>query len=66
MNDTEKKILLERCRNCERSINERGKLCAWRSLSNDHCWDGMSEEEAHKEIKRQFDDVQTKIARGQI
>ena len=66
MNDAEKKILLERCRNCERGINERGKLCAWRSLSNDHCWDGMSEEEAHKEIKRQFDDVQTKIARGQI
>ena len=35
-------------------------------MSNDHCWDGMSEEEAHKEIKRQIDDVQTKIARGQL
>ena len=66
MNDMAKKILLERCRNCERAINERDKLCAWRSLSNDHCWDGMSEEEAHKEIARNFDYTQTKIRRGQI
>lgn len=66
MSELERKILAERCRNCERQIQESGKLCAWRSLSNDHCYDGMSVEAAHEEIARQFGDTRTKIERGQI
>ena len=35
-------------------------------LNDDYCFDGMNTEEAHREIKKNFDDFQTKIARGLV
>ena len=46
------KVLKARCNNCERSYREHGKLCPWRSISGDYCFDGMNTEEAHREIKK--------------
>lgn len=63
---TEDEILKAKCRNCESSYREHGKLCPWRSISGDYCFDGMNTEEAHREIKKNFDDFQTKIARGLV
>ena len=60
------KDLKARCNNCESSYREHGKLCLWRSISGDYCFDGMNTEEAHREIKKNFDDFQTKIARGLV
>lgn len=34
--------------------------------SGDYCFDGMNTEEAHREIKKNFDDFQAKIARGLV
>lgn len=59
-------ILKARCNNCESVYRQHGKLCPWRDLSGDHCFDGMNIEEAHREIKKNFDDFQTKIARGLV
>lgn len=64
MKMTEDKILKARCWNCEKTYREYGKLCPWRSLSNDYCFDGMTTEEAHKEIKKHFDEFQVEISRG--
>ena len=50
------KALKARCNNCERSYREHGKLCPWRSISGDYCFDGMNTEEAHREIKKTFDE----------
>lgn len=66
MKDMSKRILLARCRNCEEQMQRNGKACAWRSLSNDYCFDGMNNEEAHQEIQRNFDDFSTKLARGMV
>ena len=63
---TEDEILKAKCRNCESAYRQHGKLCAWRSISGDYCFDGMSTEEAHRKIKKNFDDFQTKIARGLV
>lgn len=54
------------CKNCEEAFHKYGKRCAWRSLSNDYCFDGMDTREAREEIKKQIDEFQTKIARGQV
>lgn len=59
-------ILKEKCNNCESSYREHGKLCPWRSISGDYCFDGMNTKEAHREIKKNFNDFQTKIARGLV
>ncbi len=66
MKDMSKRILLARCQNCEEQIQRQGKRCAWRSLGNDYCFEGMSNEEANAEISRNFKDFQTKIARELI
>lgn len=58
------KILLERCRNCEKTYHEYGKCCAWRSLGNEYCFDGKNNAEANAEITRNFNHFQTEIARG--
>ena len=47
MKDMSKRILLARCQNCEEQIQRQGKRCAWRSLGNDYCFEGMSNEEAN-------------------
>ena len=60
----EDEILKAKCGNCESAYREYGKLCPWRSISGDHCFDGMNAEEAHMEVKKHFDDFQTEIARG--
>ena len=60
----EDKILLERCRNCESVLHEYGKGCAWRSLGNEYCFDGRDNPNA--EITKNFDDFQTRIARGLV
>lgn len=64
----EDEILKDECRNCESAYNEYGKLCPWRSISGDYCFDltEMNVEEAHREIKKHFDDFKTKIARGLV
>lgn len=62
LNMNKKEILKARCNNCESSYRQYGKLCPWRSISGDYCFDGMNTEEAHREIKKHFDDFQTKIA----
>lgn len=66
MKDMSKRILLASCQNCEEQIQRQGKRCAWRSLGNDYCFEGMSNEEANAEISRNFQDFQTKIARELI
>ena len=66
MKDMSKRILLAGCQNCEEQIQRQGKRCAWRSLGNDYCFEGMSNEEANAEISRNFKDFQTKIARELI
>lgn len=58
--DRSKRILLARCNNCENRIRAYGKRCAWRSLSNDYCFDGMDIEAAHEKIGAEFDDF-TKV-----
>ena len=58
----EDEILKAKCRNCESAYRQHGKLCPWRSISGDYCFDGMNKEEARREIKKNFDDFQTKIA----
>lgn len=45
-------------------IKNRISMALRRSISGDYCFDGMNTEEAHREIKKHFDDFQTKIARG--
>jgi hypothetical protein len=62
MKDMSKRILLARCKNCENQYWEHGKRCAWRSLGNEYCFDGMSNEEAHEEIDKHFKSFQTQIA----
>lgn len=66
MKDMQKRILIARCRNCEEQMQRNGKACAWRSLSNDYCFDGMDNDEANKEITKNFSEFQTKISRGFI
>ena len=66
MKITEYEILKAKCNNCESAYHEYGKLCPWRSISGDYCFDGMNVEEAHWEIRKHFDDFQTKIARGLV
>lgn len=66
MSDLSKKILKAMCKNCEATFHKYGKGCPWRSLSNDYCFDGMDTREAREEIKKNFDEFQTKIARGQV
>jgi hypothetical protein len=61
---TKDEILKASCDNCESQIRQYGKLCPWRSISGDYCFDGMNTEEAHREIKKNFDDFQTEIARS--
>jgi hypothetical protein len=65
MSDLSFRILLEMCKNCEETFHKYGKLCASR-LCNNYCFDGMDTRDARKEIKKNFDDFQTKIARGQV
>nr|DAG58967.1 MAG TPA: hypothetical protein [Bacteriophage sp.] len=36
----EDEILKARCNNCESSYREYEKLCPWRSISGDYCFDG--------------------------
>lgn len=62
----EDETLKAKCRNCESAYNEYGKRCPWRSISGDYCFDGMNIEEAHREIRKHFDDFQTKIAQGLV
>lgn len=50
--------LLIRCKDCENSIHEDGKGCAWRSLGNEYCFDGMDYNEACAEITKNFNDFQ--------
>ena len=57
-------ILKAKCQNCESAYHEYGKLCPWRSISGDYCFDGMNVEEAHREISKHVDEFQTEIARG--
>ena len=64
MKITENEILKAKCNNCESAYHEYGKLYPWRSISGDYCFDGMNVEEAHREIKKHFDEFQTEIARG--
>ena len=59
---TKDEILKASCYNCESQYQQYGKLCPWRSISNDYCFDGMNTEEAHREIKKKVDDFQTEIA----
>ena len=66
MSDLSNKILKAMCKNCEETFHKHGKVCARRSLSNDYCFDGMDTREAMEEIKKQFDEFQTKIAREQV
>lgn len=66
MKITENEILRTKCNNCESVYWEYGKLCPWRSLSGDYCFDGMTVEEAHMEISKHVDDFQTEIARGLV
>jgi hypothetical protein len=61
-----RKIILEKCKNCERAFNEYGKLCHWRIFEKNYCFDGLSDEEANKEINKHFDYFQTQIARGLV
>lgn len=63
---TENEILKAKCNNCENTYRKYGKLYPWRSISGDYCFDGMNVEEAHREIKKHFDDFKTKIARGLV
>lgn len=62
----ENEILKAKCNNCESAYLEYGKLCPWRSLSGDYCFDGMTAEEAHREISKHVDDFQTEIAQGLV
>ena len=64
MKITENEILNAKCNNCESAYLEYGKLCPWRSLSGDYCFDGMTAEEAYMENSKHVDDFQTDIARG--
>ena len=58
------KVLKASCYNCESQYQQYGKLCPWRSISGDYCFDGINAEKAQREIKKKVDDFQTKIARG--
>lgn len=60
------KILIERCKNCEKTFHEYGKGCAWRSLGNEYCFDNKKNIEANAEITKNFNDFQTQIARGLV
>ena len=66
MKDMQKRILIARCRNCEAAFFQHGKTCIWRSFDNGYCFDGMDNDEANKEITKNFSEFQTKISRGFI
>lgn len=66
MDDREKRLVFARCRNCEEHYHAYGKACAFRSLGNEHCFDGMEADDAHKKIREMFDDFSKVIHDKQL
>ena len=44
----------------EAEMQEKEPDAGWEAMNGDYCFDGMNTEEAHREIKKNFDDFQTR------